>query len=179
MNIALQYSYTIALVGFILYRKVKRSIGFQLYKPRRLIFRIIIFSLVSLFVLTSCFLHPVTFLYVAIGLILGVLLVSYAIKHSKFEVRNYLFYYRTHLWIESLVLALFLGRFIYRIIILLQISNEVTDMNSLQYSQHFTKDPSTIIILFILMVYYIGYNSFILRKGKQSHPPHTPSTINN
>lgn len=166
MNVVLQYSSTIVLIAFFLYRKVKRSIGFQLYQPRRLIFRIIIFCILSLFVLASCFLHPETFIYISIGTILGLFLVSYAIKHSKFEERNHLFFYRTHLWIESLVLVLFLSRFLYRIIMLIQISNEVTEMNSLQYSQHFTKDPSTVIILYILMVYYIGYSSFIVRKGK-------------
>ncbi|MEH6941720.1 sporulation protein [Bacillus sp. JJ722] len=166
MNVVLQYSSTIVLLAFFLYRKVKRSIGFQLYQPRRLIFQIVIFSLLSLFVLASCFLHPETFIYVLIGCALGLFLVSYAMKHSKFEVRDHLFYYRTHLWIESSVLLLFLSRFLYRIIILIKSSNIATEMNGLQYSQHFTKDPTTIIILFILIVYYIGYSSFIIRKRK-------------
>lgn len=167
MNIFIQHAYPFFIVGFVLYRRIRRSIGFQPFKPKRLIFRIALFTLVALFFISSCFLHPISFIYVLTGAAIGSLLLTYAIKHSQFETRKDELFYRTHIWIESIVLFLFLSRFLFRITLLFQISNKQANMNSLEYSQHFTTDPLTMSVFFILVVYYIGFYLFLIKKGKQ------------
>lgn len=163
-----QYVYPVFLIAFILYRRIKRSIGFQPFKPRRLTARIVIFSFVVILLLAASALHPVSYLYDLVGAVLGFILVMYAVKHSSFEMRKETLFYRTHIWIESLVLFLFLSRFLYRVTYLFYVSNSQSAMNSAQYSQHFTKDPSTMAVFFLLAVYYIGFYSFVLKRGKDT-----------
>jgi hypothetical protein len=162
-----QYLYPMLLILFILYRRIKRSIGFQPFKTRRLIVRIAIFSFIAVLLLGISALHPMSYIYDLAGIIAGLILITYAIKHSSFEMREKTLFYRTHIWIESFVLFVFLGRFLYRVTYLFVIPNSQPNMNSVQYGQHFTKDPSTMAIFFLLAAYYIGFYSFVLKKGKE------------
>ncbi|SFC65924.1 hypothetical protein SAMN05443252_105116 [Bacillus sp. OV322] len=167
MNDHFQFLYVFLIVGFFLYRRIRRSIGFQPYKARRLIARTLIFSLLAILLIASCVNHPISFVYTLIGIALGGILLFYGIRHSTFELRSGIIYYRTSIWVESLVLLLFLSRFIFRFLILIQMmGQQKNSLNSTQYSQHFMKDPLTIAVFFILVVYYIGFYLFVYKKGK-------------
>lgn len=60
-----------------------------------------------------------------------------AIRHTRFEHRADGWYYRTHLWIEIAVLVLFLSRIIYRVAFI-ALSPTPTSMNPADLTQ-FTK----------------------------------------
>ncbi|QQZ09084.1 sporulation protein [Heyndrickxia vini] len=162
MHIQPQFLYSILLIGFILYRRIKRSIGFQPLRKRRLIVRITLFSILLILLLFTSAIHPISYLYDLVGIGLGVILLLFAVKHSTFEQKNEILFYRTHIWIESLILFLFLSRFLYRMIEVYNLSKIQPQMDP----QTFGKDPLTLAVFFILAVYYIGYYSFILRKSK-------------
>ncbi|MGE8205309.1 sporulation protein [Heyndrickxia sp. NPDC080065] len=162
MHIFPQYLYSFLVVGLILYRRIKRSIGFQPLKKRRLVVRITIFSIVVILLLLTSALHPISFLYDFVGVVLGLVLLFYAMKHSTFEQKNEIIYYRTHIWIESIVLLLFLSRFLYRIFEVYTLSKTQPQMTPQMYG----RDPLTLGVFFILAVYYIGYYSFVLVKSK-------------
>ncbi|MBS4174558.1 sporulation protein [Bacillus sp. FJAT-49736] len=153
-----------AIIALILYRRIKRSIGFQPFKRSRLTTRIVIFSIITVLLLGTSALHPISYLYDLLGIILGSILVMYAMKHSTFEMRNTTLYYRTHIWIESLVLFIFLSRFAYRIVFMLQMTSNV-NMNDPQNTQYYAKDPLTMGVFFLLAAYYIGFYSFVIKRG--------------
>ncbi|WP_367015735.1 sporulation protein [Priestia koreensis] len=157
------YIYSFVIIAFILYRRIKRSIGFQLFKTRRLFIRAILFSVIAVLLLINSAVHPISYLYDAIGIVGGIILLSYAQKHSQLEMRENLLYYRTHIWIESIVLLLFLSRFLYRFIQIMKIDPET----QASYGKHFASDPLTMIVFFLLATYYIGYNLYIYGKGKK------------
>ncbi|MES9687561.1 sporulation protein [Bacillus sp. JJ353] len=151
-------------ICLIVYIKVKRSIGFQPLKKARMIFRIVLFSGVFITLLTMSSLHPLSYLYDLIGILLGLLLTIYALKHLSIENREGVIYFRTHLWVELIVLCLFLYRFLSRLI-------EINRLQTIQsggsaYGTFFAQDPATMIGFFVLAVYYVGFSFFILKKGK-------------
>jgi cytochrome b561 len=100
--------------------------------------------------------HPLSYLYDLAGILLGAVLVVYARKNIMFEYRENALFYRTHLWIELFIIFLFLSRLVYRMI---------TTSNTVPVT--YGTDPATLLIFFLLAVYYIGFNSFVLKKGKE------------
>ncbi|MEC1021191.1 sporulation protein [Bacillus paralicheniformis] len=113
-NIIFYFLQFFAIVS-IVYIKFKRSVGYQPLKPARMLFRIILFSGIFVFLLTMSALHPLSYFYDLIGIALGLILTVYALKHVSIENRDGILYFKTHLWIELIVLLLFLYRFLYRI----------------------------------------------------------------
>ncbi|RLQ96224.1 hypothetical protein [Falsibacillus albus] len=162
-----QYIIPFALIAFILYRRIKRSIGFQLYKPKRLLIRSAIFCIVSFMILAASLLHPSDYLYDFFGVMAGSIILIYAFKHSSLEIRVEKLYYRTHIWIESLILFIFLSRFLYRFTYVILVGNSQGSQDPIQFSQAFTRDPWSRAVFFLLATYYVGFNLYIWKKGKR------------
>ncbi|TXK80983.1 DUF1453 family protein [Paenibacillus sp. N3.4] len=156
------YAIPFLLVAFIIYRRTKRTIGFQKLSPGRLKFRLILFSLLGLVIFLLGFVHPIHFIGYLIGLAAGVALGLTAIRHTRFEQRSDGWYYRTHLWVEVTVLVLFLGRVAYRFAFI-GVSSTPTTLNPADPTQ-FTKDPVTAGVFFIIVSYYVLFLSYLLRE---------------
>lgn len=167
MHLFLQFVFPFLLFIFILYRKIKQSIGFQLLHIRRLKIRIILFIFFSGIIIAASALHPISYLYDVIGGGVGYILAKNAIQYSLFEIRQEALYFRTNIWIESLILFLFFSRFLYQIIIYLNTLHSFSFQDPMTYTQDFTNDPLTRAVFLILSVYYIGYYIYLLRKGKE------------
>ncbi|MDF2963836.1 MAG: hypothetical protein K0S39_5571, partial [Paenibacillus sp.] len=105
-----------ALIAFMLYRRFKRSVGFQKLTRSRLIFRSVMFTLLGCVFLYLGMLHPINFVADAAGLAAGLVLSYYAVKHLRFEKRPDGWYYRTHIGIEVTVLVIFMSRIGYRLV---------------------------------------------------------------
>lgn len=166
MHYSPQLLMPIAIIGLILYRRIKRSIGFQPFKKKRLIIRIVLFSFITILFLVTSAAHPISYLYDLVGVMIGIIFVFYAMKHSSFEYRNDILFYRTHIWIESIILFLFLSRFLYRFVFIFNMADTQAPMTTPQNAQFIAKDPLTMIVFFIIAVYYIGFYYFVLTKSK-------------
>lgn len=159
----------IALIVLILFRRLKRSFGFQKFNETTLIVRMVIFGLITLVILSTSITYPMAFLYDGIGIIAGLILAYFGTKHAKFEKRENVLYFRTHGWIEITVIVLFLARFVYRIILMkdtFQPGNETPQ--ELQAHVQSIQDPFTSAVIFTFCTYYIGYFSFVLKEGKKA-----------
>jgi hypothetical protein len=158
----IHYVYIALLIGFIVYRRTKRTIGFQRLSRKRLMFRIIIFGILGLLILGFGFIHPISFVYDAIGLAGGIVLGIIAIRHTRFEKREEAWFYRTHLWVEITVLVLFLSRIAYRMLVIFTAAGS-NNVNTADPSQ-FTKDPLTAGIFFVIVSYYVLFFGYLLRE---------------
>jgi hypothetical protein len=165
-----QYLLAALFIGFIVYRRTKRSIGFQKFSRRRLLFRTILFGFLGIVILGFGFVHPIHFVADALGLIGGIALGLIAIKHTQFEKRENAWYYRTRLWVEVTVLLLFLGRIAYRMLYIFS-SGQVDTVRAADPSQ-FIKDPVTSGIFFIIVTYYVLYFGYILKQEDQLNGIH-------
>ncbi|WNQ11243.1 sporulation protein [Paenibacillus aurantius] len=156
-----------AIIALVLYRRVRRTVGFQLYRPRRLKVRMVIFGLIGLLILEASFQHPVSFVADAAGLVLGGVLLLYAVRHTVFEKRESGWFYRTHLWVEMTVVALFLGRLAYRLIALVSAGPSAAQQppDPAKWESYW-QDPLTAGVFFILVVYYVGFYGYVLKRGK-------------
>jgi len=113
------------LMAWGVYRRVRRNIGRQPLRPRRIIFSIVIFSIVSIFLVGASLQLSKLLLGIGGGLLLGALLGFAGLRLTKFETTDAGHFYtpNTHIGVAlSLLLA---GRMIYRLIVLNNFSNVV------------------------------------------------------
>jgi hypothetical protein len=159
------YAFPVFLMIFLVARRIKRSIGFQKFSQPRLIVRIVLLSLVTIVFLVTAALHPLSYFSDFGGALLGLALLYWSVQHSVFELRGTDYFYRTNIWIEIIVVVLFLSRFLYRISIFYEfMSVRATTPEELKSRLNSLRDPVTGGLIFILFAYYIGYSFFVLRK---------------
>ncbi len=164
----MKFTVIIFLVALILARRIRRSIGFQKYNEPLLIIRIVLFSIISLLFLAFAMLYPMAFVSDGVGIIAGLILAYIATNHAQFEKREDGLYFKTHIWVEIVVIALFLARFVYRIIIVKDMFQPNQSEQDIQNRMQSMRDPITGSVLFAFCTYYIGYFSFILNEGKKA-----------
>jgi hypothetical protein len=161
----------IVLIGWMIYRRIRRTVGYQKLIRSRLKFRTGMFALLGLLILAMAFRHPIQFAGDAIGLTGGLVLGYFGIRHLKFEKREEGWFYRTHVWVEVTVLVLFLSRVAYRVVEMVQMPSAVAanaaNAANANPAANFTRDPLTSAVFFVLVTYYVWFYSYLLRKGKE------------
>ncbi|REK76928.1 DUF1453 family protein [Paenibacillus paeoniae] len=164
MELLTHYAIPVLIVFFMLYRRFRRTVGFQPFKPRALKIRIGLFAAISILLLYAASFKPQLFAFDAIGLALGAIVVYFAIRYLRFEQREKTIYYRTHIAIEAFVVALFVGRIAYSVLIMFTSGNAAVGAKAMHFKQFIT-DPWTALVFYILVTYYIGYSIFVLRNS--------------
>lgn len=173
MNHAISVLLPVILIGFAIYRRVRRTIGFQKLQPRRLRFRAALFAILGLLILALAVYHPIQLVGDAVGLAGGLTLAYYGIRHLRFEKREEGWFYRTHGTVEAVVLVLFIGRIAYRIIETMLVNPGAFSgagagggAGANPYGD-FSRDPLTSAVFFVLVSYYIRFYMHLLRKNKE------------
>lgn len=154
-----------ALIGFMLYRRFKRTVGFQKLTRSRFWFRIILFSLIGCVFLYLGFLHPLNLIADAVGLVCGLVLSHYAIKHTRIEKREDGWYYSTHLGVQIIVMLLLVARIGYKMLSMYTMSPEAMAAANADPTQQFTKDPLTMGVFFVLVSFYIRFFLYLLKQS--------------
>jgi hypothetical protein len=152
----------VPLVGFMLYRRVRRTFGRQPVTPKRMAARMVLLSAVSVGFLV--WMPTVNgFAAAAIGLTLGVMLATYGLRHTRYDVTAAGTGYTPNPWIGLIVTAVFLGRFAARMF-------SVYEARALSPTgapaPSFQKSPFTLGIFFLMASYYVAYYAGVLRKAR-------------
>ncbi|KPV44828.1 hypothetical protein [Alicyclobacillus ferrooxydans] len=159
-----------ALVIWGLYRRIRRTVGFQYLARKRMTTRIVIFCVLALVVLSAGAGHPMSYVSDAVGVVMGGIIAFISARTTKFEIKNGRLGYLQHLWIGMGLIVLFIGRLVFRFVILSsdigQMQQQDTAGQNHMVAQNFS-DPWTAGIFMLLVAYYIGYYAFLLRKAKQ------------
>lgn len=163
MNHQITIVVPILLLAWVVYRRIRRTIGFQRFVRKRLLVRIWIMGIIAALVVGLGVLHPAVYLGDAAGALAGGLLAYAAARYLSFERRDGEWYYRTHAWVETVVLVLFIGRIAYRLV------------QSIQAGQHHQgvtrmEDPLTAGALMMFVCYYIIFAVVLLRREKKLVP---------
>lgn len=158
----------IALVTLLLVRRIQRSIGFQKYRESNLITRIVLFVLVGALLLSGSVINPSILIPDSIGIIGGLVLAYIATNHAKFEKRGNGLYFKTHIWVEVVIIALFIARFAYRMYMFKDLFQPDESPQDMQARMQTMRDPFTGAVIFAFCTYYIGYFAFILKEGKKA-----------
>jgi hypothetical protein len=165
-----------ALVVFAVYRRLRRSFGRQLLRPRRMTVRIVLLSLVGCALLPMA-LRSAQFLTAEfVGAALGVSLGLWGAQRTRFLMYGERLHYVPHTYTGIAVSLLFLGRLVFRIVQVYSgahgshVANAAM-ANGADPSQGFAaagmvRSPLTVGIFFVLMGYYLCYYGWVLWKSK-------------
>src|SRR6202035_4950610 len=111
---------TVVLLLFIIYRRVRRLFGRQPLKPARMLTRIVILCVVGALLSPAALRSSAAALALSAGLALGVAIGAWGARHTRFEWHEGELHYVPHTDAGPVVSALFLGRLLYRFLLLSQ-----------------------------------------------------------
>lgn len=164
-------------VFFILYRRMRRLFGRQLLRRGRLKFRIVLLTVVGVFLLPFAFLSPLQAVTSFAGLAFGIGLALWGANHTRFEERDGKLYYIPHTYAGMVVSALFIGRLLYRFVVLgpsmfpvLFLSAGVPSSDEVGGWNGISHNPVTRAIIFALIGYYVYYYGYVLWESKHLKP---------
>ncbi len=107
-----------AIVAFGVYRRVRRNIGRQPLTANRQYIRMALFAVICVVLAFIQPLHPAGVAGIASGLIVGAIIGWFALRHTEFAATPQGYFYTPHLYIGITVTALFIGRLLYRMVLL-------------------------------------------------------------
>lgn len=167
----------VALILFSIFRRVRRNIGWQELNSGRMMFRVVIFLVIGVLFLIGGAVHPISLISDVVGVLLGVILAFYSAGLTRFEQREKSLYYRPNTWIGSIVIAIFLIRFIYRFAtIFVQGNLTGGGKEGMQNFSYTIGNSWTAGFMLIMFAYYVFYYIILIRKQKQL--AHSGETLN-
>lgn len=163
----------VPLIGYRIYRRVRKTIGRQPIEPKRMIVRIVVLSAAATAFLLLTFRDTALFGAVAGGLVLGVIVALVGLHLTQFELSAQGSFYTPNRYIGVAVSALLVGRIVYRIF---------AAMPAAQFTaQHATNpddfaplrqgNPLTMVILMLTIGYYLAYFAGVLLKARAAQRP--------
>jgi hypothetical protein len=160
-----------ALVVFAIYRRLRRSFGRQELRPKRMMVRIVLLTVIA-FALLPIALRSGQFLGAELaGAVLGVALGSWGAARTRFQRYNERLHYVPHTYTGIAVSLLFLGRMVFRFVQVYTAAHAPHVAAATDHSQGFApssmvNSPLTVGIFFVLVGYYVYYYSWLLWKSK-------------
>lgn len=150
MNQAVIYILIGGFIAWRMYQRIRRNIGRQKLQPRRAIFRLVIFCIISLFIIFAGLQFPRVLAGYGGGLLAGALLGFVGLRLTKFETTDEGHFYTPDTRIGVGLSLLLVGRIIYRFVIF---SNANVAPNHPPPMQ----SPLTFLIIGLTVGYYFVY----------------------
>jgi Protein of unknown function (DUF1453) len=138
------------LIAWSIYRRVRRNIGQQPLRPRRIMISIVIFSVVSVLFIAASLQHLHLLLGIIVGLLCGALLGLAGLRLTKFETTDAGHFYTPNTHIGIALSVLFIGRLLYRFWVLRDAGLATDHPPPFQ-------SPLTFFIFGLIAGYYIVY----------------------
>lgn len=101
-------------IGWLYYRRIRRSFGRQAWQPKRAIARLVLVSLVSLALVSAAIFLPRVGWGIGTGAAAGAALGVFALRHTHAQVIDGQRYYTPNPWIGGGLTLLLLGRLAWR-----------------------------------------------------------------
>ena len=164
-----------ALVLLIIYRRFRRTFGRQPLRPRRMIVRIILLSVIAVVLLPAAWRSSASALAMGAALLLGVALAVWGARHTRFERHEGELHYVPHTYAGMVVAALFLGRLLYRLLVLpyspaVSGTAEAAAASPAAALAALSQSPLTLSVFFVLIGYYVSYYGYVLWKSQHLEP---------
>ena len=153
-------------IGWLYYRRIRRSFGRQPWQPKRTIARLLLVSLVALALLGAAVFLPRAGLGIGVGAVMGAALAVLALKHTHAQVMDGQHYYTPNPWIGGGLTLLLLGRLAWRW------SQGTFSGGSAQAAQQ--ASPLTMGIAATLIAYSLVYGIGLLLRMRRLAPPESP-----
>jgi hypothetical protein len=155
----------VAIVGWGIYRRVRRSFGRQAVQVGRLRFRVGILATVGTLVLSASAANGRLLAALLGGVACGAVLGSVGLRHTKFEATQQGRFYTPHTYIGLFVTALFVARILFRFLTLYA-HGPAPAPNANPFGQ-MQWTPATLAIFGLLIGYYVLFNLGVLRRSRE------------
>ena len=147
-----------ALVAWRLYRRTRKLLVRQHFSAKRSRLSLVIFPLLLLLFLWSSYSHPLAVAAELGGVLIGVVLAVYGLRHTKYENTPEGLFYTPNAHIGIALSVLFIGRVVYRMFVLYSM-----DPYAAQSPNDFAASPLTLGIFGLLAGYYVTYAIGLVR----------------
>ena len=158
------YLVMLPIMAWLIWRRVRRQFGRQPIQRKRMIFRIVLFSVVGASLALSGF-HRIELAEgLAVGVLGGAALGLLGLRLTRFEVDPVKGdCYVPNPWIGALLTVLLLGRLGWRLLVLLpQMQGAPAPMGTAAGMPPMGNSPLTLLVIGLLVGYYIAYFSGLL-----------------
>lgn len=149
-------------IGWLYYRRIRRSFGRQPWQPKRTVARLVLVSLVAASLVCAAVFLPHVGAGIATGAVLGAGLGVLALKHTHAQLTEGKRYYTPNPWIGGGLSLLLLGRLAWRW------SQGALTGGSAQVAQQ--ASPLTLGIAATLIAYSLVYTSGLLLRMRKLTP---------
>jgi hypothetical protein len=152
----------VALVAWRMYGRLRRNIGRQALQPKRLVARIVIFAIVTcgLAAFSFSLQYPRLLLGLGVGLALGLPLAWLGMRLTKFEATPQGRFYTPHSSIGIALTILFVGRLVYRVMLI------STDIATPTQRPAFMQSALSFFVYGLLAGYYMAYYIGVLARSR-------------
>jgi hypothetical protein len=161
-----------ALLAFAIYRRSRRLFGIQPLRRSQMTFRIVLFGIVTVLLLSAVPRTGAFLLAGIVGATLGIALGVYAAMRTRFEYQGNQLYYIPHTYTGLIVFGLFIGRLVYRLGEMYQ-RGELTDVSRgghMAGADSAIRSPLTLGMIALYVSYTIYLYSRLLYKSRHLTP---------
>lgn len=156
----------IALVLWRVYARIRRMIGRQALKRRRLMFTVVLFPILLVGLLFASMANPPSTISLCAGAIIGSLLGMVGLRLTRFEATISGYFYTPNAHLGIALSLMFVGRLAYRFVHLQMIGDAASAP-----PMDLTRSPLTLIIFATLASYYVAYAIGLLRWSSNTPLP--------
>ncbi len=149
-------------IGWLYYRRIRRSFGRQPWQPKRTIARLVLVSLVAAALVCAAVFLPHVGAGIGIGAVLGAVIGGFALKHTHAQAIEGQRYYTPNPWIGGGLTLLLLGRLAWRW------THGALSAGSAQAAQQ--ASPLTMGIAATLIAYSLVYSAGLLLRMRELAP---------
>jgi cytochrome b561 len=152
----------VALVVWRMYSRLRRNIGRQALQPKRMVVRIVIFAVVTCGLAAYSFSlqNPRLLLGLGVGLALGLPLAWLGLRLTQFEATPEGRFYTPHSSIGIALTILFVGRLVYRVMLI------STNINAPTQRPAFLQSALSFFVYGLLAGYYLAYYIGVLVRSR-------------
>ncbi|MDB6108724.1 MAG: hypothetical protein JWR69_474 [Pedosphaera sp.] len=151
-----------SLVVWRMYRRMRSTIGPQLLRPRRIIFRIGIFGVLGVLIGIAVLNHSSLLIGFGTGLLLGVPLAVIGLRLTRFATTAEGPFYTPNTYIGVALSVLLCARLIYRLTALYAFSHSPDQPSHIPLGS-----PLTLALFGLLASYYITYNAGVYLRSRE------------
>jgi hypothetical protein len=152
----------VPLIAWRIYRRVRRNIGRQLYRPRKLLGAAIFFTVIAGLIALGAAANPQVLGGLGAGLLIALPLGVVALRLTKWENSTAGEFYTPNTTIGLAVTLLFLGRIVYRVVSFLGPIDADAPPPPLSAFQN----PLTLLVFGITAGFYITYYIGLYLRGR-------------
>ncbi|HWA27118.1 MAG TPA: hypothetical protein VG734_15790 [Lacunisphaera sp.] len=153
----------VPFIAWRVYRRVRRSVGRQPFRPVGLAVRIVVFGAILAAVAWAGSSHPETLASLGGGLLLGSGLAIYGLTLTKFESAPDGRFYTPNTALGVSISVLFVGRIVYRMLVL----TDASALPTRAFPAPF-QSPLTLFLFGLTAGYYIAYYAGVLIRSRQT-----------